>query len=74
MNVFQSRTFTSLSAPFLLVVFKPETMAPMIILAAMNVRTQDPAAIQAKLQVPCVSPWLYREVMQQIDLQCGCTC
>lgn len=70
MNVFQRQPFASLSAPYLFVVFKPETMPPMITLAAMSVRTQDSAAIQAKLLIPCGSLWLYREVMQQIHWQC----
>lgn len=62
MNVFQSRMFASLSAPFLFFVLKPETMPLVIMLAAMNVRTQDPVAISSKQQVPCGSLWLYREV------------
>lgn len=65
MNVFQSQTFASLSAIFPFFVFKTDTMPPVIMLAAMSARTQDPAAIQSKQQVPRGSLWLYREVVHQ---------
>lgn len=51
------------SFPFF--VSKPETMPPVIMLAAVSVGTQDPAAMQSKQQVPCDSLRHFRKVVQQ---------